>query len=74
MYTQSEVLDFIEDMGEKRPTLPYDIDGVVIKLDNLKDHEKMGNTIRYEYGFFRQLIQILYSYFHHRYIYHLNLS
>ena len=42
-----EVLDFIEDMGEKRPTLPYDIDGVVIKLDNLKDHEKMGNTIRY---------------------------
>lgn len=42
-----EVLKYIENKGEIRKTLPYDIDGVVIKLDNLKDHEKMGNTIRY---------------------------
>ncbi|MBR5662277.1 MAG: NAD-dependent DNA ligase LigA [Bacilli bacterium] len=42
-----EVLDYIETKNEERPNLPYDIDGVVIKLDNLKDHEKMGNTIRY---------------------------
>ena len=42
-----EVLNYIETKNEARPTLPYDIDGVVIKLDNLADHEKMGNTIRY---------------------------
>ena len=42
-----EVLNYIEKKNEERPNLPYDIDGVVIKLDNLKDHEKMGNTIRY---------------------------
>lgn len=43
----SEVLKYIDEKNEIRPKLPYDIDGVVIKLDNLKDHEKMGNTIRY---------------------------
>ena len=42
-----EVLEYIETKNEERPDLAYDIDGVVIKLDNLKDHEKMGNTIRY---------------------------
>ena len=42
-----EALEYIETKNEERPDLPYDIDGVVIKLDNLKDHEKMGNTIRY---------------------------
>lgn len=42
-----EVLKYIEDKKEERSLLPYDIDGVVIKLDNLADHEKMGNTIRY---------------------------
>ena len=43
----NEVLKYIENKGEIRKDLPYDIDGVVIKLDDLKDHEKMGNTIRY---------------------------
>lgn len=43
----NEVLKYIEEKNEIRPSLPYDIDGVVVKLDNLKDHEKMGNTIRY---------------------------
>lgn len=42
-----EVMDFIKEKGEQRDSLPYDIDGVVIKLDNLHDHEIMGNTIRY---------------------------
>lgn len=42
-----EVLEYIEDKKEARSTLAYDIDGVVIKLNNLKDHEIMGNTIRY---------------------------
>lgn len=43
----SEVLKYISDKAEQREKLEYDIDGVVIKLDNLKDHEVMGNTIRY---------------------------
>lgn len=42
-----EVLNYIDTKSAERDALPYDIDGVVIKLDNLKDHEKMGNTIRY---------------------------
>ena len=57
-----EVLDFIKEMGEKRESLPYDIDGVVIKVDNLDDHEKLGNTIRYPkwacaYKFPAQVVQ-----------------
>ncbi len=42
-----EVMDFIHEKGKLRDSLPYDIDGVVIKLDDLHDHEIMGNTIRY---------------------------
>lgn len=42
-----EVMDFIHEKGNARKDLPYDIDGVVIKLDDLNDHEIMGNTIRY---------------------------
>jgi len=42
-----EVMEFIKEKGELRSSLPYDIDGVVIKLDDLKAHETMGNTIRY---------------------------
>lgn len=42
-----EVMDFIHEKGSARKDLPYDIDGVVIKLDDLHDHEVMGNTIRY---------------------------
>ena len=42
-----EVFKFIHEKAELRPKLPYDIDGVVIKVDNLKEHEILGNTIRY---------------------------
>lgn len=42
-----EVMDFIHEKGEARDSLAYDIDGVVIKLDDLHDHEIMGNTLRY---------------------------
>lgn len=42
-----EILEFIQEKNEKRDSLPYDIDGVVIKLDNIKEHEVMGNTIRF---------------------------
>ena len=39
----NEVLRYIEEKKEIRDELPYDIDGVVIKLDNLKEHEIMGS-------------------------------
>ena len=31
------ILKFIQEKGELRDSLPYDIDGVVIKLDDLED-------------------------------------
>lgn len=42
-----EVMEFIQEKSDARKELPYDIDGVVMKLDDLHDHEIMGNTIRY---------------------------
>ena len=42
-----EVMEFIHEKGSIRYDLPYDIDGVVIKLNDLKGHEIMGNTVRY---------------------------
>lgn len=42
-----EVMKFIEEKGNLRDSLPYDIDGVVIKVNDLHDHEILGNTIRY---------------------------
>lgn len=42
-----EVFDFIHKKGEIRESLPYDIDGVVIKLNNLDDQKKVGYTLRY---------------------------
>ncbi len=42
-----EVLHYLEEKREIRESLPYDIDGVVIKLNSLADQKKMGNTIRY---------------------------
>ena len=42
-----EVLEFIHEKGKIRPSLPYDIDGVVIKLNNLSDQKKVGYTLRY---------------------------
>ncbi len=34
----------IRDIGENRFELPYDIDGVVIKLDSLSEREQIGST------------------------------
>lgn len=39
-----EVLAYIEDYTEKRPTLPYDIDGIVIKVDDMSLYDKIGYT------------------------------
>ncbi len=42
-----EVLAYLEEKRNLRESLPYDIDGVVIKLNSLADQKRMGNTIRY---------------------------
>ena len=42
----SEMVKKINELHEKRKGLPFAIDGVVIKVDNLKDEEKLGYTTR----------------------------
>lgn len=45
--TIEDVLEFINVNAQRRDLLPYDVDGVVIKLNNLDDQRKMGYTARY---------------------------
>lgn len=42
--TAEEVWAAIEKIGESRGTLGYDIDGAVVKINNLDDREKLGDT------------------------------
>lgn len=42
--TADEVWAAIEAIGESRGDLPYDIDGAVVKLNNLADRDKLGAT------------------------------
>ena len=41
-----EVIDYIKEWTIKRSELPYEIDGIVIKVDNLNDQKKLGYTAR----------------------------
>ena len=41
------ILTYIEEKTKIRETLPYDIDGVVIKLNNILDQMKLGSTVKY---------------------------
>lgn len=41
-----EIVSYIEELGAKRKTLPFAIDGVVLKVNSLKDEEKLGFTSR----------------------------
>ncbi len=41
------ILKFIEDKGKKRKSLSYDIDGVVIKVNDIKTQLELGNTAKY---------------------------
>lgn len=42
--TAEEVWDAIQEIGESRGNLAYDIDGAVVKVDNLGDREYFGTT------------------------------
>ena len=41
-----EIWNFIQEVGEERDNLPYDIDGVVIKVNDLADQEELGFTVK----------------------------
>ena len=45
--TADEVWDAITRIGEMRGDLEYDIDGAVVKLNNLSERTKLGNTIKF---------------------------
>ena len=42
-----EVIDFIKEYTEKRESLHYEIDGVVIKVNDIDEQEKIGFTTKY---------------------------
>jgi len=42
-----EILDFHREIEEARDDLPYEIDGIVIKLDDLAAREELGTTSRH---------------------------
>lgn len=44
--TIDEVLQFIEKWTEKRPHLPYEIDGLVVKVDSLEQQKTLGFTAK----------------------------
>lgn len=44
--TIEDVLQYIEGWQEKRPHLPYEIDGIVIKVDGLAQQEQLGTTAK----------------------------
>ena len=41
-----EVLKYIDEYTEKRPSLAYDIDGIVIKVDDMSLYDKLGYTAK----------------------------
>ena len=42
-----DVMDFIHDITKKRNSLSYEIDGVVIKVNDLNMQEQLGQTAKY---------------------------
>ena len=41
-----EIWNFIQEVGQEREHLPYDIDGVVIKVNDLAGQEELGFTVK----------------------------
>ena len=44
--TIEDVIKYIEDFKDKRKALPYETDGIVIKVDNLDLYEEIGYTVK----------------------------
>ena len=45
-HSMDEVWQFIQEIGQERDQLPYDIDGVVIKVNDLAGQEQLGFTVK----------------------------
>ncbi|WP_026908105.1 NAD-dependent DNA ligase LigA [Paucisalibacillus globulus] len=41
-----EILEYVEYWTKERPNLPYEIDGIVIKVDDLAQQEELGFTVK----------------------------
>ena len=41
------ILEFIREYTEKRNTLPYEIDGIVIKVNDIRMQQELGATVKY---------------------------
>ena len=44
--TIDEVIDYVGKWGESRSDLDYEIDGIVVKVDNFEDQEQLGYTAK----------------------------
>lgn len=44
--TKEEIISTIKEIGNMRESLPYDIDGAVIKVNNLNYRNEMGSTVK----------------------------
>jgi DNA ligase (NAD+) len=44
--TIDDVLQYIEEWQEKRTELPYEIDGIVVKVDRYDQQERLGTTVK----------------------------
>ncbi len=47
VYSTKDILDYIDKLGEDRKNLPYEIDGVVIKVNELELQQELGYTAKY---------------------------
>ena len=42
-----DLVRYIQEIGAKRPDLPFDIDGAVVKVDDFTDREALGSTSKF---------------------------
>ena len=47
VHTFDDLVNYINEWTEKRASLPYEIDGIVIKLNDLNEQQRLGYTAKY---------------------------
>lgn len=45
-HTSDEIMTYIDQMTQEREQLPYDIDGIVIKVNRFSEQEALGTTVK----------------------------
>ena len=45
-HNSNDIIKYVNELNKKREELPYEIDGVVIKVDSLEDEKNLGFTAR----------------------------